>query len=148
MNSNSAEEVWQFFYYGAKRKTYLKNIQYCLITKIEIFESASVILYIIYLASLIIGKTKICAATYFTAAIWSFTSTEPNLRWISCKIFRPWNPLPLPSNRAMMMLSVSTSTESQSIRNLSVTCWLPGSSSLQHRHIGPKQERLKLWKKI
>lgn len=111
-------------------------MQYCLITKIQISESASVILYVIHLTPVMIGKTiKICAATYFTAAIWSFTSTEPNLWWISCKIFRPWNPLPLPSNRAMMMLSVSTSTESQSIWNLSVTCWLPGSSSLQHRSI-------------
>lgn len=111
---------------------YMSNLKYCPITKIKISEVALMILYSIYLASVIILKTiGKCAATYFTAAIWSFTSTEPNLRWISCKIFRPWNPLPLPSNRAMMTLSVSTSTESQSIWNLSVTSWLPGSSSLQ-----------------
>lgn len=114
---------------------YVINLENCSITEIQISESASIASYIIYLALTFIGKTiGICAATYFTAATWSFTSTEPNLRWISCKIFRPWNPLPLPSNRAMMMLSVWTSTESQSMWNLSVTSWPPGSSSLQYQH--------------
>lgn len=111
---------------------YVVNLENHPITKTQTSEAASVVSYFTYPASVIIGKTTgKCAATYFTAAIWSFTSTEPNLRWISCKIFRPWNPLPLPSNRAMMTLSVSTSTESQSMWNLSVTSWLPGSSSLQ-----------------
>lgn len=71
------------------------------------------------------------AHTYSTAAIWSFTSTDPKHRWTSCRILRPWNPLPLPSNRATMTLSELTSTESQSMWNLSVTNWLPGASSLQ-----------------
>lgn len=70
------------------------------------------------------------AHTYSTAAIWSFTSTDPNDRWTSWRILSPWNPLPLPSNRATMTLSELTSTESQSMWNLSVTNWLPGASSL------------------
>lgn len=60
---------------------YMVNLENCPITKIQISDAASVVSHIIYLASVIIGKTiEKCAATYFTAAIWSFTSTEPNLR--------------------------------------------------------------------
>lgn len=76
-------------------------------------------------------KEEKFAHTYSMAAIWSFTSTDPKHRWTSCRILRPWNPLPLPSNRATMTLSELTSTESQSMWNLSVTNWLPGASSLQ-----------------
>lgn len=81
--------------------------------------------------------------TCTSAAIWSFTSTMSLTFDESLAKFSGPEILPLPSNRAMMMLSVS---DMMQIINMELILklfpWPPGSYIHKYRHIDSKQEQL------